>query len=103
MKPQTLGAIIKRTGILKSQQRKGNMYNYSTEGYTLTRQYDGRYIFDYYGRLELARRTESQEHALNERRREAVHKVLTVLGERGIPTLLDGMTIYITLPTETGE
>jgi hypothetical protein len=103
MRPQTLGAIIKRTGILKSQQRKGNMYNYSTEGYTLTRQAGNVYTFDYYGRLELARRTESQEHALNERRREAVSKVLRALEDKGIPTLLDGLTIHITLPTETGE
>lgn len=103
MRPQQLGTIIKGTGILKSQSRKGNMYNYHTEGYTLTRQYGNIYSFDYYGRLELARRSEAQEQALQERRQEAVAKVLKVLEDRGIVTELKGSTIFITLPTETGE
>jgi hypothetical protein len=100
MKAQQLGKIIKNTGIMKSEKRKGRMYNYHTEGYTLDRQYDGRYLFDYHARLELARRTEAQETALNERRREALSKVLRVLGDKGIATLLDGTLIYITLPQE---
>lgn len=100
MKAQQLGKIIKGTGIMKSENRKGTMYNYHTEGYTLDRQYDGRYLFDYHGRLQMARLTEGQETALNERRREALSKVLAILGERGIATLLDGTHIYITLPQE---
>jgi hypothetical protein len=48
----------------------------------------------------MARLTEGQETALNERRREALSKVLAILGERGIATLLDGTHIYITLPQE---
>jgi hypothetical protein len=100
MKAQQLGKIIKSTGIMKSENRKGNMYNYHTEGYTLDRQYDGRYLFDYHARLELARRTEAQQEALNERRREALSKVLKVLGDKGIHTLFVGTTIYITLPQE---
>ena len=100
MKAQQLGKIIKGAGIMKSQSRKGNMYNYHTEGYELTRQYGNRYSFNYYGRLQLARLTESQEQALNERRREAISTVLRLLSDKGIPTELDGTTIFITLPQE---
>lgn len=103
MKAQQLGRIIKSTGIMKCESRKGNMYNYHTEGYELTRQAGNQYSFNYYGRLQLARLTEGQENALNERRREALSKVLAVLGERGIPTELDGTTIFITLPQEENK
>ena len=103
MRAQTLGAMIKRTGIMKAQDRKGNMYNYHTEGYRLTREYGNRYSFNYYGRLQMARLTEGQEEALNERRREALSKVLNLLIDKGIATELDGTTLYITLPKEDTE
>jgi len=97
MTPQALGAMIKRTGIMKAQDRKGNMYNYHTEGYRLTREYGNRYSFNYYGRLQMARLTEAQEQALNERRREALNKVLNLMMEKNIQTELDGTTLIITL------
>jgi predicted DNA-binding WGR domain protein len=95
--PQALGAMIKRTGIMKSQDRKGNMYNYHTEGYSLVRQYGKRYTFNYYGRLQMARLTEAQEQALNERRRDALNKVLNLMMEKNIRTELEGTTLIITL------
>jgi hypothetical protein len=95
--PQTLGSLIKRTGIMKSENRKGRMYDYHTEGYTLERQYDGRYRFTYIGRLELVIRNEAQEQRLAERRREALSTVLSLLSSKGITTELSGTDIYITL------
>jgi diphthamide synthase (EF-2-diphthine--ammonia ligase) len=95
--PQALGSLIKRTGIMKSQSKKGNSYNYHTEGYTLTRQYGKRYTFEYWGRLQLSILSPSQQDALNERRREALSTVLRVLSEKGISTRLEGTTLWIIL------
>lgn len=99
MTPQALGAMIKRTGIRKSKSRKGNFYNYYTEGYTLTRQHANKYTFDYVGRLELARRTEAEQERLAERRREALEKVLRLLQDKGIKTELSETTLWIDLET----
>lgn len=99
MTPQALGAMIKRTGITKSASRKGNFYNYYTEGYRLTRQYGNKYTFDYVGRLELARRTEAEQERLAERRREALEKVLRLLQDKGIKTELSETTLWIDLET----
>jgi hypothetical protein len=97
MTPQALGAMIKRTGITKSASRKGNFYNYHTEGYRLTRQYGNKYIFDYVGRLELARRTEAEWARLAEKRNEAMQKVLTLLESKGIKAEILDDTLWITL------
>lgn len=97
MKPQALGAMIKRTGIRKSESRKGNFYNYHTEGYTLTRQYRKQYTFEYVGRLQMAMKTESEREQLAERRREALAQVLRLLTDKGIRTRLDETTLWIML------
>lgn len=97
MTPQALGALIKRTGITKSQSKKGNSYNYYTEGYTLTRQYGNRYSFSYCGRLQLARETESQIQSLNERKAEAFAKAEQALKDKGIRYTLDVHHIMIEL------
>ena len=99
MTPQALGAMIKRTGITKSASRKGNFYNYYTEGYRLTRQHGNKYTFDYVGRLELARRTEAEQERLAERRSEAMQKVLTLLESKGIKVEISDGTLWITLET----
>jgi hypothetical protein len=99
MTPQALGAMIKRTGITKSASRKGNFYNYHTEGYTLTRQHSNKYTFDYVGRLQMAIRTEAEQERLAERRREALEKVLRLLQDKGIKTELSETTLWITLET----
>ena len=97
MTPQALGAMIKRTGIRKAESRKGNFYNYHTEGYTLTRQYGKQYTFEYVGRLQMAMRTEAEREQLAERRREALAQVLRLLSDKGIQTKLDETTLWITL------
>lgn len=95
--PQALGSLIKRTGVLKSHTKKGNSYNYHSEGYTLTRQYGKRYTFEYWGRLQLSILSPSQQQALDERRREALATVLRVLTDKGISTRLEGTTLWIIL------
>lgn len=83
--PQALGAIIKRTGVTKSASRKGNFYNYNTEGYRLTRQYDGRYTVEYYARLELVRRTDSEQARFYERQEQAFNLIIKALEDKAIP------------------
>lgn len=95
--PQALGSLIKRTGVLKSADRKGNSYNYHTEGYTLTRQHGNRYTVDYYPRLQLALRSESQEQAFQARRQQALDTIVQALTAKGISCELQGSTLWIEL------
>lgn len=95
--PQALGSLIKRTGVMKSADRKGNSFNYHTEGYTLTRQWGYKYTIEYYPRLSLARPTEGQEQAFRARQVEAFDKITQALEAKGIRYTLDGGTIWIYL------
>ena len=95
--PQALGSLIKRTGVMKSADRKGNSYNYHTEGYTLTRQYGKKYTVDYYPRLQLARNSEAQELAFQARREEALATIAQALTAKGISCELKGRTLWIEL------
>lgn len=97
--PQALGSLIKRTGVMKSADRKGNSYNYHTEGYTLTRQYGNRYTLDYYPRLQLAR-SEAQELAFLDRRAVALATISKALGSKGITFYIKDNTIWIDLGAE---
>jgi hypothetical protein len=98
--PQALGALIKRTGVLKSADRKGNFYNYHTEGYTLTRQYGGRYTVEYYRRLELARPTEQERERFQARRDEAFRLIFQALSAKGIHHEFRDGTLWIDLEKE---
>ena len=95
--PQALGALIKRTGARKAQSKQGNFYNYHTEGYTLTRQYGGRYTVEYHGRLQMARRTEAEWQAISERRNEAFRLIAEALTAKGITYELQDETLWINL------
>jgi hypothetical protein len=98
--PQALGSLIKRTGIMKSADRKGNSYNYHTEGYTLTRQYGKKYTLHYYPRLQLARPSEAQEQAFATRRAEAYEKITQALASKGIKFSIENGTLWIELEAE---
>jgi hypothetical protein len=95
--PQALGSLIKRTGVMKSADRKGNSFNYHTEGYSLTRQWGYKYTLNYYSRLSLARPTEGQEQAFQARQAEAFDKITQALEAKGIRYTIDGSTIWIYL------
>jgi hypothetical protein len=95
--PQALGSLIKRTGILKSADRKGNSYSYHTEGYTLTRQAGTNYTFNYYPRLQLARPSEAQEQAFNDRMHHAFSVVKQALEAKGIYFYADNGCLWIDL------
>lgn len=95
--PQALGAIIKRTGIIKSEQRKGNFYGYNTEGYALTRQYGKRYTVNYYARMQMARETEVQREAFLKRETEALAKIKQTLADKGIKYEIQDGTLWINL------
>jgi len=95
--PQALGALIKRSGVMKSADRKGNSYNYNTEGYSLTRQAGQKYTLNYYRRLQLARPTEAQELAFQARHAEALDTIAKALAAKGITFTLDGSTLWIDL------
>lgn len=95
--PQALGSLIKRTGVMKSADRKGNSYNYHTEGYTLTRQSGKRYTFNYYPRLQLARPSEAQEQAFNERMHHAFSVVKQALESKGVHFYADRGCLWIDL------
>lgn len=97
MKPQTLGALIKRTGVMKSENRKGNFYNYNTEGYSLTRQYGNRYTVNYYQRLTLGSMSDSQRESFNERRENGLALITQALEDKGIKVTRDGDTLWIEL------
>jgi hypothetical protein len=103
MTPQALGSLIKRTGILKSDDRKGNSYSYHTEGYTLTRQAGTKYTFNYYPRLQLALRTEAQEQAFNDRMQHAFSVVKQALESKGIYYYVDGGCLWIDLGATNGN
>lgn len=98
--PQALGALIKRTGVLKSANKKGNFYNYHTEGYTLTRQYGGRYTVEYYRRLELARPSEQAEERFQARRDEAFRLITEALSAKGISHEFTDGTLWINLQAQ---
>lgn len=99
MTPQQLGAIIKKTGVRKSEDRKGNFYNYHTEGYSLVREYPkNRYSLRYYQRLQLARESEAQEQAFQERKREAFEVIEKALHDKGVAVERQGDILWITLP-----
>jgi hypothetical protein len=95
--PQALGSLIKRTGIMKSADRKGNSYNYHTEGYTLTRQAGNRYTVDYYPRLQLARPSEAQEQEFMTRRSVALATISKALAGKGITFYIKDTTIWVEL------
>jgi hypothetical protein len=101
--PQALGSLIKRTGILKSADRKGNSYRYHTEGYTLTRQSGDRYIIEYYPRLQLGIRTESQELAFQTRRTEALATITEALASKGITFYTESESLWIDLGATNGN
>lgn len=99
--PQKLGAIIKRTGIRKSETRRGNSYRYHTEGYELTRQYGkGNYILSYYSRLTLARPSEAETEAYYQRMHEAFSLVSRALAAADIHHFIDNGMVYISLEEE---
>lgn len=98
--PQALGSLIKRTGIKKSADKKGNFYNYHTEGYQLTRQYGGRYTLDYYARLQMARPSDYEREAFQARRDEAFRLVFEALTAKGISHEFRDGTLWIDLTRE---
>lgn len=98
--PQALGALIKRTGIKKSETRRGTSYRYHTEGYELTRQHGKNYAFNYYRRLTLALPSEAESEAYYQRMHEAFSLVSRALTAAEISHYTDGGVIWISLEEE---
>ena len=98
--PQALGALIKRTGVRKSASKRGNSYNYHTEGYQLTRQYGGRYTLNYYARLQMALPSDQERESFNARREQALSLIGKALADKGISHELRDGTLWISLESE---
>ena len=98
--PQALGSLIKRTGVKKSIDKKGNFYNYHTEGYRLTRQYGSDYTVEYYRRLEMARPTEQDQERFQARREEAFRLIAEALTAKGISHEFTDGTLWVSLELE---
>jgi len=84
MTPQALGALIKRTGVRKSESRKGNHFNYHTEGYSLSNQGGGVYSLSYYSKMSLVRETPEAEKSFNERQEQGLKTIFEALQAKGI-------------------
>ena len=101
MTPQQLGALIKRTGVRKSQNRKGRFYAYNTEGYELQRGWPkNQYHLTYRGETTLARETEHQLQRLDERRTAGIAVIRAALIAKGITVEDNGGGLLITLEEE---
>lgn len=98
--PQALGSLIKRTGIKKSADKKGNFYNYHTEGYSLVRQHGQRYTVNYYSRLQMARPSEQERESFQARRDAAFCLIFQALSAKGISHEFRDGTLWIDLAQE---
>jgi hypothetical protein len=97
MTPQALGALIKRTGVRKSENRKGNHFNYHTEGYSLSNQGQGVYSLSYYSRLSLVRETPEAEQSFNERQAQGLKTIFETLQAKGVKVVLGESNMRIEL------
>lgn len=96
--PQKLGGILKSTGVRKSKNKKGNFYNYNTEGYRLNRQWAGRYTIDYVKELRLSIMTDREHESFMQRQSEALSEIAKALTDKGVSFTTDGheITLYLT-------
>lgn len=95
--PQRLGSIVKASGVRKSKSKKGNFYNYNTEGYRVNRQWKS-YSIDYVKELRLSMMTDRERESFEQRRTEAIATIAKTLTDKGLSFELnnDEITIYLT-------
>lgn len=95
--PQRLGSIVKASGVRKSKSKKGNFYNYNTEGYRVNRQWKS-YSIDYVKELRLSIMTDRERESFEQRRTEAIATIAKTLTDKGLSFELnnDEITIYLT-------
>ena len=96
--PQRLGSIVKSSGVRKSRDKKGNFYNYNTEGYRVNRQWAGRYTIDYVKELRLAIMTDREHESFLLRESEALTTIAKALTDKGLTFEMSNrdITIYLT-------
>lgn len=95
--PQRLGSIVKSSGVRKSKNKKGNFYNYHTEGYRLERHWKGRYTIEYVKELRLTIMTDSERQRFEQRQGEALTAIANALTAKGLTFEKDNETITIYL------
>lgn len=98
--PQRLGSIVKNSKVRKSQNRKGNYYNYNTEGYRLDSHWRGRYTVEYVKELRLTIMSDSERERFEQRKSEALASIAKALTEKGVAFEMDGgaITLYLKDP-----
>jgi len=89
MTPQALGTLIKKTGVRKSESKRGNSFRYHTEGYSLNNQGKGSYYLTYYSRLSLVRETPEAEKSFNERKEQGLKVIFDTLQAKGLKVSRD--------------
>lgn len=94
--PQRLGSIVKASGVRKSKSKKGNFYNYNTEGYRVNRQWKS-YSIDYVKELRLSIMTDRERESFEQRRTEAIATIAKTLTDKGLSFKLnnDEITIHL--------
>lgn len=95
--PQRLGSIVKNSKARKSQNRKGNYYNYHTEGYRLDSHWRGRYTIEYVDELRLTTMTEFARERFEQRKSEALALITKALTEKGVRFEMQGDLITLHL------
>jgi hypothetical protein len=95
--PQRLGSIVKSSGVRKSRDKKGNFYNYHTEGYRLNSHWKGRYTIEYVKELRLSIMTDSERDNFEQRKNEALSVIAKSLTDKGVKFGQEGdeITIYL--------
>lgn len=96
--PQRLGSIVKSSGARKSKNKKGNFYNYHTEGYRLQGHWKGRYTIEYVRELRLTIMTDSERQRFEQRQSEALTAIANVLTAKGLTFEKESDTITLYLP-----
>jgi len=98
--PQRLGGIVKSSKVRKSQNRKGNYYNYHTEGYRLDSHWRGRYTIEYVKELRLTIMSDTERERFEQRKSEALALIAKTLTEKGVTFEMEGdsITLYLKDP-----
>jgi hypothetical protein len=95
--PQRLGSIVKASGVRKSKNKKGNFYNYNTEGYRIDRHWKGRYTIEYLKELRFTIMTEGERDSFERREKEALSAIAKTLTDKAIKFEVEGDTITLYL------
>lgn len=99
--PQRLGSIVKSSGVRKSKNKKGNFYNYNTEGYRVNRQWKS-YTIDYVKELRISMMTDSERERFEQRHNEALETIAKTLTDKGLVFEQDANNITIVLAEQVG-